>query len=119
FVPEDHSELEAKVQKLVGKDIAKAYTIKDKTERYAAVGAAKEKAIAELALSEANPDGVDPVVLKGVLKDVEASVVRGGIIKTGKRIDGRKLDDVRAIVSEAGILPRTHGSALFTRGETQ
>ncbi|WP_429911867.1 polyribonucleotide nucleotidyltransferase [Glycocaulis sp.] len=119
FVPEDHSELEAKVQKLVGKDIAKAYTIKDKTERYAAVGAAKEKAIAELALSEANPDGVDPAVLKGVLKDVEASVVRGGIIKTGKRIDGRKLDDVRAIVSEAGILPRTHGSALFTRGETQ
>lgn len=119
FVPEDHSALEAKVQKLVGKDIAKAYTIKDKTERYAAVGAAKEKAIAELALSEANPDGADPVVLKGVLKDVEASVVRGGIIKTGKRIDGRKLDDVRAIVSEAGILPRTHGSALFTRGETQ
>ncbi|MCC5980762.1 MAG: polyribonucleotide nucleotidyltransferase [Oceanicaulis sp.] len=119
FVPEDHSALEAKVQKLVGKDIAKAYTIKDKTERYAAVGAAKEKAIAELAVSEANPDGADPVVLKGVLKDVEASVVRGGIIKTGKRIDGRKLDDVRAIVSEAGILPRTHGSALFTRGETQ
>ena len=119
FVPEDHSELEAKVQKLVGKEIAKAYTIKDKTERYAAVGAAKEKAIAELALSETNPDGVDPAVLKGVLKDVEASVVRGGIIKTGKRIDGRKLDDVRAIVSEVGILPRTHGSALFTRGETQ
>ena len=119
FVPEDHSELEAKVQKLVGKEIAKAYTIKDKTERYAAVGAAKEKAIAELALSETNPDGVDPAVLKGVLKDVEASVVRGGIIKTGKRIDGRKLDDVRQIVSEVGILPRTHGSALFTRGETQ
>lgn len=119
FVPEDHSELEAKVQKLVGKEIAKAYTIKDKTERYAAVGAAKEKAIAELAVSETNPDGVDPAVLKGVLKDVEASVVRGGIIKTGKRIDGRKLDDVRQIVSEVGILPRTHGSALFTRGETQ
>ena len=119
FVPEDHSALEAKVQKLVGKDIAKAYTIQNKAERYAAVGLAKEKALAELGLSEANPDGADPVVLKGVLKDVEASVVRGGIIKTGKRIDGRKLDDVRAIVSEAGVLPRTHGSALFTRGETQ
>ena len=119
FVPEDHSELEAKVQKLVGKDIAKAYTIKDKTERYAAVGAAKEKAVAELGQSEDNPEGVPVATLKGVLKDVEASVVRGGIIKTGKRIDGRKLDDVRAIVSEAGILPRTHGSALFTRGETQ
>jgi polyribonucleotide nucleotidyltransferase len=119
FVPEDNSELEAKVQKLVGKDIAKAYTIKDKTERYAAVGLAKEKALAEFGQSEENPDGVPAATLKGVLKDVEASVVRGGIIKTGKRIDGRKLDDVRAIVSEAGILPRTHGSALFTRGETQ
>ena len=119
FVPEDLSDLEAKVQKLVGKDIAKAYTIKDKTERYAAVGAAKEKAVAELGQCEDNPEGVPVATLKGVLKDVEASVVRGGIIKTGKRIDGRKLDDVRAIVSEAGILPRTHGSALFTRGETQ
>lgn len=119
FVPEDHSALEAQVQKLVGKDIAKAYTIKDKSERYAAVGAAKDKAIAELGQSEANPEGVPVATLKGVLKDVEAAVVRGGIIKTGKRIDGRKLDDVRAIVSEVGILPRTHGSALFTRGETQ
>ncbi|KPP81095.1 MAG: polyribonucleotide nucleotidyltransferase Pnp [Oceanicaulis sp. HLUCCA04] len=119
FVPEDNSELEAKVQKLVGKDIAKAYTIKDKTERYAAVGLAKDKAIAEFGQSEDNPDGVPLATLKGVLKDVEASVVRGGIIKTGKRIDGRKLDDVRQIVSEAGVLPRTHGSALFTRGETQ
>ena len=53
------------------------------------------------------------------MKAVESSIVRGGIIKTGKRIDGRALDQVRPIVSEAGILPRTHGSALFTRGETQ
>jgi polyribonucleotide nucleotidyltransferase len=119
FQAEDHSAEEEKVRALVGEEIAKAYTITDKTERYAAVGAAKEKAVAELAATEENPDGISVQVLKDVLKSVEASVVRGGIIKTGKRIDGRDLDTVRPIVSEAGILPRTHGSALFTRGETQ
>ena len=119
FEPEDHSDLEAKVKALVGDEIAKAYTITNKTERQAAVSAAKEKAVAELAATEENPDGADMVVLKDVLKGVEASVVRGGIIKTGKRIDGRSLDQVRPIVSEATVLPRTHGSALFTRGETQ
>ena len=119
FVPEDHSELEAQVSKLVGEDIAKAYTIINKSERQAAVADAKAKAVEELAATEDNPDGVDPSVLKDVLKSVEAGVVRGGIIKTGKRIDGRALDEVRDIVSEATVLPRTHGSALFTRGETQ
>ena len=119
YEPEDHSAEEAKVRELVGDDIAKAYTIVEKTERYAAVGAAKEKAVAALLQTEENPDGIEETVLKDVLKSVEASVVRGGIIKTGKRIDGRSLDQVRSIVSEAGILPRTHGSALFTRGETQ
>ena len=52
-------------------------------------------------------------------KSIESATVRTSVIKTGKRIDGRKLDQVRPIVSEAGLLPRTHGSALFTRGETQ
>ncbi|WP_430431080.1 polyribonucleotide nucleotidyltransferase [Oceanicaulis sp.] len=119
FEPVDNSALEAKVRGLVGDEIAKAYTITNKTERQAAVSAAKEKAVAELAATEDNPDGAEMAVLKDVLKSVEASVVRGGIIKTGKRIDGRSLDQVRPIVSEATVLPRTHGSALFTRGETQ
>jgi polyribonucleotide nucleotidyltransferase len=119
FAPEDNSELEAKVRKLVGDDIAKAYTIRQKSERQTAVNAAKEKAVTAFARTDENPDGYPTSVLKDVLKGVEASVVRGGIIKTGERIDGRKLDQVRPIVSEAGILPRTHGSALFTRGETQ
>ena len=119
FVPEDNSELETKVRKLVGDDIAKAYTIRQKSERQTAVNAAKEKAVTAFARTDENPDGYPTSVLKDVLKGVEASVVRGGIIKTGERIDGRKLDQVRPIVSEAGILPRTHGSALFTRGETQ
>ena len=119
YTPADYSAEEAKVRKLVEADLAAAYTITDKTERYKAVGAAKEKAVAELAQTEERPDGIPGTVLKDVLKSVESSIVRGGIIKTGKRIDGRSLDQVRPIVSEAGILPRTHGSALFTRGETQ
>ncbi|MEO1038797.1 MAG: polyribonucleotide nucleotidyltransferase [Pseudomonadota bacterium] len=119
FAPEDNSDLAAKAADLVGADIAAAYTITNKTERQAAVAAAKEKAVAALADSEDNPDGAPIATLKDVLKGVEAGVVRGGIIKTGKRIDGRALDEVRDIVSEAGVLPRTHGSALFTRGETQ
>ncbi|MCW5724550.1 MAG: polyribonucleotide nucleotidyltransferase [Maricaulaceae bacterium] len=119
FQPEDHSAIEAKVRKIAGKDIEKAYKIVDKTARVAAVSEAKNKVVAELGLSEVNPDGVPVNVLKDVLKGVESSIVRGAIIKTGKRIDGRGLADVRAIVADAGFLPRTHGSALFTRGETQ
>lgn len=119
YEPEDHSADEAKVRKLIGDELAAAYTNVDKTARYAAVGVAKAKAVTALARSEENPDGLPGTVLKDVMKAVEASIVRGGIIKTGKRIDGRALDTVRPIVSEAGILPRTHGSALFTRGETQ
>jgi polyribonucleotide nucleotidyltransferase len=119
YEPEDHSAEEAKVRDLIGDDLAAAYTIVDKTERYAAAGAAKTKATEALAATEDNPDGIDGNVLKDAMKAVEASIVRGGIIKTGKRIDGRSLDQVRSIVSEAGILPRTHGSSLFTRGETQ
>jgi polyribonucleotide nucleotidyltransferase len=119
YEPEDHSAEEAQVRDLIGDDLAAAYKIVDKTERYEATGAAKTKAVEALAASEDNPDGMDGNVLKDAMKAVEASIVRGGIIKTGKRIDGRSLDQVRSIVSEAGILPRTHGSALFTRGETQ
>jgi polyribonucleotide nucleotidyltransferase len=119
FEPEDHSDVEDKVRKLVGKDLEKAYTITEKTDRYAAVGAARDKAVAELAATEERPDGIDGTILKDAFKAVEASIVRGGIIKTGKRIDGRSLDQVRQIVAEAGVLPRTHGSSLFTRGETQ
>ena len=119
YQPADYSAETAKVRELVEADLAQAYTITDKTERYKAVGAAKDKAVEALALTEERPDGIPVSVLKDVLKSVESSIVRGGIIKTGKRIDGRSLDQVRPIVSEAGILPRTHGSALFTRGETQ
>jgi len=119
FTPEDLSGIIEKITKLVGEDVKAAYKITTKAERHAAVGAAKKKAVAELAVSEANPDGYDPIKMGYAFKEVEASVLRRDVLKTKKRIDGRALDKVRDIVSEVGVLPRTHGSALFTRGETQ
>jgi len=113
----DNSALEKKVTKLIGKDIEKAYKISDKQDRYEALDAAKAKAKDKF-LNEDSSEG-ETQVLGEVFKHVQATVVRGSILKTGKRIDGRDLSTVRQIVSEAGILPRTHGSALFTRGETQ
>ncbi len=112
------SELKA-IQDLVGSDLSAAYQITEKLERQSAVGAARSKAAEALVATEDRPDGLDGNVFKSAFKKAEAAVVRGDIIKTGKRIDGRSLDQVRPILAEAGILPRTHGSALFTRGETQ
>ncbi len=119
FESPDYSKEKAAAKKLVGAALTKAYKITDKLERQDAVSAAKDKAYAELGQSDENPDGIPSDVLGGVLKSLEADVVRGNIIKTGKRIDGRKLDEVRPIIGETAVLPRTHGSALFTRGETQ
>ncbi|WP_300515491.1 polyribonucleotide nucleotidyltransferase [Aliiroseovarius sp.] len=114
FQPADYSELYAAV-KAAGEDkIRAAYGNTDKQERVAAIAAAREEIVA--GLSEEQQGDVN---LGSALKKLESSVVRGDVVKTGKRIDGRALDTVRPIVSEVGILPRTHGSALFTRGETQ
>ena len=113
----DHSALEKKMDKLVGKDIAKAYTISDKQDRYDALDAAKVKMKAKLVTEDTTAD--ESQIISEVFKQLQANVVRGSILKTGKRIDGRETNEVRDIVSEVGILPRTHGSALFTRGETQ
>ncbi len=114
FQPEDYSELSAAV-KAVGEDkMRAAYAITDKQERTAAVANAKQEIIDALT-EEQQEDGN----LGAALKKLESSVLRGDVVKNGKRIDGRALDTIRPIVSETGILPRTHGSALFTRGETQ
>ncbi|MFC3071147.1 polyribonucleotide nucleotidyltransferase [Phenylobacterium soli] len=119
FQPDDTDALKAEVGKLISKDLAAAYKITGKMERHAAISAAKDKAVAKFAKSEANPDGYDSNKLGGVFKELEADIVRRSILDTGIRIDGRKVDQVRQIVSEVGVLPRAHGSALFTRGETQ
>ena len=119
FEPEDTDAIKAEMKGLVGADIAAAYKIQKKQDRYEAVGAAKKKAIAALGLSDTNPAGYDPLKLAAIFKELEADVVRRGILDTGLRIDGRDVKTVRPILGEVGILPRTHGSALFTRGETQ
>jgi polyribonucleotide nucleotidyltransferase len=119
FESPDYSKEKATAKKLVGAAITKAYKIKDKLERQDAIGAAKDKAYDELGQTEDRPDGISGGTLGTVLKSIEADVLRGSIIKTKKRIDGRKLDQVRPILAETGVLPRTHGTSLFTRGETQ
>ena len=119
FTPDDTDAVKADIKKLIGKDLAAAYKIVAKGVRQDAVRAAKDKALAKFAKSEANPNGTDAIKLGGVFKELEADVVRRNILDTGIRIDGRTVDTVRQIVSEVGVLPRAHGSALFTRGETQ
>ncbi len=94
-------------------ELAEAYKIVVKQDRYAAVGAVKEKAIASLT------EAAEIAVAADVFKGLESDVVRGNILKTGLRIDGRDTKTVRPIEVEVGVLPRAHGSALFTRGETQ
>jgi len=119
FQAEDHSDVVAAIKGLVGEDIRQAYTITGKHERRDTVGQAKKKAAEQLVASEANPSGFDANKFAAAFKECEAEVLRRDIIENGRRVDGRPLDKVRAIVSEVGVLPRTHGSALFTRGETQ
>ncbi len=115
-LPGPDTSAEALKEKLLAGGIAgaleQAYQEPDKQERQAKVGAAKEQAVEGLDEEEAG-------IAKGLFKGIESDVVRGSILKTGKRIDGRSGSDVRQINCEVGILPMTHGSALFTRGETQ
>ena len=119
FAPVDNSDAVSAIQKLVGADLSAAYKITEKLQRQAAVGEARDKAKEALVGTEDAPGEMTGETFKAAFKEAEASVVRGDIIKTGKRIDGRDLDQVRPILAEAGFLPRTHGSSLFTRGETQ
>ncbi|ABF62811.1 polyribonucleotide nucleotidyltransferase [Rhodobacteraceae bacterium R_SAG7] len=114
FTPPDYSDLYAAVKAAGEEKMRAAYAISDKQERVAAVGAAKEEIIASLT-EEQQEDGN----LGSALKKLESVVLRGDVVKNGRRIDGRALDQVRAIECQTGLLPRTHGSALFTRGETQ
>ncbi len=114
-LPEEPAEKKAieKILKGFEKAFTAAYKIADKTERQAALAVARNEA------KDAIGEDHDAVLVGGLIKDLEANVVRGAILKTGVRIDGRDTKTVRQIVAEAGFLPRAHGSSLFTRGETQ
>jgi polyribonucleotide nucleotidyltransferase len=116
-LPGEKNEFEAKVKKLVEKDLKKAFQIASKQERNTKVAEAKAKAVAELLTAEST--AADKTKLADAFKEIEKNVVRSNILKTGKRIDGRDLVTVRPIDCQVHVIPRTHGSALFTRGETQ
>src|SRR5438128_2558065 len=104
-----------KLKKLIGKDIEAAYKLTNKQERSTALNEAREKA--KEAFAEADPQ--EQMAASKAVKALEADVVRTAILKEGRRIDGRDTKTVRPIEAMVGFLPRTHGSALFTRGETQ
>ena len=111
----DTTAIKTKLKKLVGKDILAAYKLTDKSERSNALNAIRAKAKE----AYADEDGQTQMAAGKVVKKLEAEIVRGAILKDGTRIDGRTTTQVRPIESIVGFLPRTHGSALFTRGETQ
>ncbi len=114
----DVAELYAKVTDLAGAELKQAYAIASKTERRNAIDAVKAKVLETLVAAEGE-SGPTKQDVGGLFKKAEASIVRNQILDDKTRIDGRDLVTVRPIVAEVGILPRAHGSALFTRGETQ
>jgi polyribonucleotide nucleotidyltransferase len=118
FTAPDLSEIEKEMLGMTEADLREAYKHTVKQERYAAVDAVKAKVMAALL-----PEGEEPRFEKEkvakVFKELQAKIVRWNILDTSSRIDGRDLKTVRSILAEVGVLPRTHGSAVFTRGETQ
>ena len=114
FVPSNNNELISKIKSLGEKEIIKAFSIPDKQERQNALSEVKQDVLNNLSDEELENEELD-----SCFKKIESTVVRSNILKKGKRIDGRKLDKVRKIETETRFLPRTHGSSLFTRGETQ
>lgn len=116
-IPEAYTDMKQNIAKQFTADIKAAYTIKKKQERYAAVGELKEKAI--VALNPEGSDDFDAIMFGRAFKAVEYDVVRSKVLDDQERIDGRAFDEVRPITVDAGVLPRVHGSAVFTRGETQ
>ena len=114
FEAPDYADLYEAIKAAGDADMRAAFALSDKQERTAAVSAARAAITAAL-----NDEQLADANLGSAMKKLEAGILRGDVVKTGKRIDGRGTSDVREIVCETGMLPRTHGSALFTRGETQ
>ncbi len=109
------ADLKAEIKGLVGEDIAAAYKLTDKSARSNAINIARDKVKAKFA----DADGQTLMTAIKITKKLESEIVRTAILKDGQRIDGRTTTQVRPIESMVGFLPRTHGSSLFTRGETQ
>ena len=113
----DKASYKDRVKAIAEEELRRAFATPEKQKRRETVEAARERVLAELLPVE--DDGSEAVLLGDVFKSLEQDIVRGDIIRTGQRIDGRDLKTVRPILSQVHVLPRTHGSALFTRGETQ
>ena len=113
----DNADMVGQVRGLAESGLREAYSIASKQERRDGISQVKEKVVTELVPED--DDGSIAGKVSGAFKEAEKDIVRGSILDTKKRIDGRDLVTVRPISCEVGILPRTHGSALFTRGETQ
>ncbi|MDI2112896.1 polyribonucleotide nucleotidyltransferase [Commensalibacter nepenthis] len=110
----EEKKIKTRIDKVGRKILAEAYKEKEKQKRYTALGEARAKIIEKITEEE-----LDVEKAPALIDSLEADIVRTSVLKTGIRIDGRDLTTVRPIISEVGILPRAHGSALFTRGETQ
>ena len=119
FQPPEKDKFTAQVKSLIEDDLRAAFSTPEKQKRNDMVAKAKEKVMSGIAIADGEGAAKDKQLLSGAFKAVEMDVMRGTVVKTGRRIDGRDLKTVRPIISEVSILPRTHGSALFTRGETQ
>ena len=117
FKAPENADVEKAVLEICETELRAAYTKTVKQERYAAVDAVKAKVMAALCPEGAEKFPAEKV--KAAFKEAQSKVVRWNVLDTGSRIDGRDLKTVRPIVSEVGVLPRAHGSSLFTRGETQ
>jgi polyribonucleotide nucleotidyltransferase len=119
LVVPDGAALEKEMRGLIEKDLRAAYAIAEKAERHKAIDGAKERVMNHFCPPEVEQPKYPKLQVAGAFKDLEAKIVRWNILDKGTRIDGRDVKTVRPINCEVGVLPRTHGSALFTRGETQ
>ncbi|WP_029934670.1 polyribonucleotide nucleotidyltransferase [Thiomicrospira pelophila] len=115
----ENTALKDQVFSLIRSDVESAYNIADKMARYAALDEAKAKLIQTLAATEENPDGASEKELEGLFGKLQKDIVRGRSVSGQPRIDGRDNQTIRGIDCKVGVLPKVHGSALFTRGETQ
>jgi len=114
---EPNRDLESRVQELAATKVSEALSLREKSERQQAMAALREDIVSSLSEDD---DWADHAKEIGeILRTIEKKTMRRHILERGERADGRGLDDVRQITSEVGVLPRTHGSSLFTRGQTQ
>ena len=119
FEKKDISDIENKVSSAIKDDLSKAYKEADKQKRTEKIAEIKKNLISELVSDDDEDEDYNESTISSAFKTVEKNIVRNNILDTGERIDGRDLETVRPIQSDVSVLPLTHGSALFTRGETQ